>query len=90
MEKNMSNEKDKIKEISPRNPMDSMVMALSPAQLRVLTNLKNGLSLSAGLHGQSEHGGLHMTVFALFRKGIFTKDWNLTPMGKNVVEAIEL
>lgn len=64
------------------------IKKLSPQQIRLLTNLKNGTPINSHCNTQSDYGGLHGTVlWARQRKYMFWKEDKITLAGLLALEA---
>lgn len=65
-----------------------IVRYLSVPMRRALFNLINGQPASNHCRTQSEFGGFTGTVHALIRRGLMTREFKLTPLGREVAKEL--
>jgi hypothetical protein len=70
-----------------RLTMSDTKKRLSPAQIRVLTNMQNGQPAFCHLRTQSDYGGAGSTALVLRRRGLMTADFEITDAGKAALAA---
>ena len=60
---------------------------LTPLMTRVLFDVRDGLGTHYRCHGRSQHGGRSRVLTALIRRGLLTRDYELTADGTAAIKA---